>query len=272
MAFMKPKSAVEKEWEVLKRKEERFLRRQGPENTSVLDQKLKEIVPPSLQEKLDLAFAKAFQVVFEKGTGVIEKTYDKGKGEDQFKIHEFTAEIKKDRKSMRAFARQADRTRAKNLVMSGVEGVGLGILGIGLPDIPLFVGVLLKSIYEIAISYGYSYDTREEQVLILRMIHTALAHGEALKLGNQELDSGFQEGMSDLVDWNAEIARTSKALSKELLYMKFLQGIPVVGAVGGLSDAFCLKKVTDYVTLKYQRRNMTKTANAIKCNKSDEIS
>lgn len=39
-------------------------------------------------------------------------------------------------------------------MISGVEGVGLGLLGIGLPDIPLFTAVILKSVYEIALSYG----------------------------------------------------------------------------------------------------------------------
>lgn len=40
--------------------------------------------------------------------------------------------------------------------------------------------------------------------------------------------------------------------------MKFLQGIPVVGAVGGLSDVQCLRTITTYANLKYQRRFLLK--------------
>ena len=36
--------------------------------------------------------------------------------------------------------------------------------------------------------------------------------------------------------------------------MKFLQGIPVVGAVGGAYDAVYLKRVAEYAELKYRRR------------------
>ena len=41
---------------------------------------------------------------------------------------------------------------------------------------------------------------------------------------------------------------------KELLYMKFLQGIPVVGAVGGAYDAVYMKRITEYAELKYRHR------------------
>ena len=43
-------------------------------------------------------------------------------------------------------------------------------------------------------------------------------------------------------------------MSKELLYMKFLQGIPVVGAVGGAYDAIYMKQIVKYAELKYRRR------------------
>ena len=36
--------------------------------------------------------------------------------------------------------------------------------------------------------------------------------------------------------------------------MKFLQGIPVVGAVGGIYDAVYMKQVMEYAELKYRRR------------------
>ena len=51
-----------------------------------------------------------------------------------------------------------------------------------------------------------------------------------------------------------QISRTSRMLSRELLYMKFLQGIPVVGAVGGAYDAIYMKQIAVYAKLKYQKR------------------
>ena len=48
-------------------------------------------------------------------------------------------------------------------MISGVSGIGLGLLGLGLPDIAVLTGLILKSIYEIAVSYGYDYQREEEQ-------------------------------------------------------------------------------------------------------------
>ena len=55
-----------------------------------------------------------------------------------------------------------------------------------------------------------------------------------------------------------QITKTAAGLSKELLYMKFLQGIPVVGAVGGLYDAVYMKRNNEYANLKYKKRFLLK--------------
>ena len=36
--------------------------------------------------------------------------------------------------------------------------------------------------------------------------------------------------------------------------MKFLQGVPVIGAVGGAYDVVYMKQITEYANLKYKRR------------------
>ena len=67
-----------KEWTALKKKEARYLMRRREEKTSsALQQKLEEKIPEKLEETLNTAFIKAFDLVFEKGTGLIEKTYNK---------------------------------------------------------------------------------------------------------------------------------------------------------------------------------------------------
>ena len=51
-----------------------------------------------------------------------------------------------------------------------------------------------------------------------------------------------------------QLRRTAKALADDMLYAKFLQGVPVVGAVGGATDVTVLKRISDYAMLKYRRR------------------
>lgn len=249
------KTPWEKEWENLKRQEAKFLEKRETKKDSVLNRKLDAVVPEKLQETLNAAFAKAFTLVFEKGTGVIEKTYNREKMEQDYRINRYTDEVRQNRKSLKAFSKKAGHSGQKNLLVSGVSGIGLGVLGIGIPDIPLFLGMVLKSIYEIALSYGCRYDTEEERYFILLLIEGAVSYGEDMQRLNREADSYIEEKLLPAgYSQEKQIARASAYLSKELLYMKFLQGIPVVGAVGGACDVVYMKRIQEYAGLKYKKR------------------
>ena len=56
---------------------------------------------------------------------------------------------------------RSDLNSLTTLLASAVEGVGLGALGIGMPDIVLFTSVVLRGCYETALRYGFTYDTPE---------------------------------------------------------------------------------------------------------------
>ena len=185
---------------------------------------------------------------------MIEKTYDKEKKEQDYKIREYAAKLKNNGKSVKAFQKSAAKSRVVNGMISTAEGVGMGVFGLGIPDIPLFLGILLKSIYEIALSYGFSYDSEKEQVFILRLIETALLEKEELMAGNLKLNR-IIDGTEKLpMDREKQMRRTADVLADEMLYLKFVQGIPVVGILGGVSDMVYQKKLTEYAQLKYKRR------------------
>ena len=255
MRLFDKRTPLQKEWKKLEVQEQKFLQKRLEKKKSILNQKLEEKIPPKLQGTLDAAFAKAFALIFEKGTGVIEKTYQREKLEQDYQVRQYTADVKQNSKSLRAFSKKARDTGTKNLLLSGASGIGMGVLGIGLPDIPVFTGMILKNIYETALHYGYSYESREEKYFILLLIQGAVSYGETLC----EIDSKLNEFIScgtlpEVYQEKKQIEETAGALSKELLYMKFLQGIPVVGAVGGAYDAIYMKRITEYAGLKYRHR------------------
>ena len=186
-------------------------------------------------------------------------SYQKEEIEKQYQINKFANELKQDKKSLRTFSKNAKGSGAKNLVMSGAAGIGMGILGVGLPDIPVFTAMILKSIYEIAMHYGYSYETEEEQYFILLLIQGAVSHGREMLDIDQSINYYIDSHIwMEEEDKEEMIQRTAGCLSKELLYMKFLQGIPLVGAVGGAYDVVYLKQITEYANLKYERRFLEK--------------
>ena len=47
---------------------------------------------------------------------------------------------------------------------------------------------------------------------------------------------------------------TASAFALDMLLLKFIQGIPVIGLVGGAANPVYYKKVMQYVQLKYKKR------------------
>ena len=255
MRFLQRKTPLEKEWQTLQKREGKFLAARAEKQDSLLNQKLAEKVPTGLQDTLDTAFFKAFTLIFEKGTGVIEKTYRRDQLEQTYQVNQYAHDLSQNRKTLKAFSKGAKSAGTKGVLLSGASGIGMGLLGVGLPDIPLFTGMILRTVYEIALGYGYNYDTEEERYFILLLIQGAVSHGDILTqidgqlngfIINPVLPGGYHK--------ESQIQAAAGALSKELLYMKFLQGIPVVGAIGGVYDVVYMKQITEYAKLKYQRR------------------
>lgn len=259
IGFGAKKSPLEKEWESLIKNEQDFLKKRLEKKESFLNQKLAEKVPEKLQTSLDAAFFKAFTVIFEKGTPVIEKTYRRDEIEKKHKINAFADETLQSRKSIKKFSKEAGNVGNKNLLISGVAGVGMGLFGIGLPDIPVFTGMILKNIYEIALHYGYEYDSTKERYFILLLIQGAVSYGDTLLQIDKKVNDYIKEEKLPLDYQRVEqIEETAGVLSKELLYMKFVQGIPVVGVIGGAVDVVYMQRITEYAKMKYQRRFLEK--------------
>lgn len=248
-------SALEKEWAKVEKEEGSFISKQLNKEDTKLNKFLEDKVPAGLQSTLDGAFAKAFHTVFEKGTDFIEKTYKKDELEKDYKINAYAASVKESKKTLRAFSKKASGSGKSNLLISGVSGIGMGVLGVGIPDIVVFTSLMLRSVYEIALNYGFDYKSAEEKKFILLLIQGAVSHDTKLLKINYELNYYMEHGtFESAIHLEECIKETAVCLSKELLYMKFLQGIPVVGAVGGAYDVVYMKQINKYAEIKYRRR------------------
>ena len=246
---------LERELQRLKTEERRYMKKRQTEKESRLNALLEDKVPDKLQETLDTAFATAFSLIFQKGTGIIEKTYDKEKIEEESRSGHRQILHRQDWRSLRNVTEKAGGSGVKNLLLSGAAGIGMGVVGAGLPDIPVFTAMVLKSIYEIALQYGFSYDTEEEKYFILLLIQGAMADWDELQKIEEKLDVFMDTELLPLYySREGQIRSAAAGLSKEMLYIKFLQGTPVLGVIGGAYDVVYMKKITEYAELKYRRR------------------
>ena len=112
------------------------------------------------------------------------------------------------------------------------------------------VGTILRGVYEIAIGYGVDYGSEEEKRYILRLICTALSDGGQRDACNRKLDS-MEYGGGTLA---GEIASTARMLSDALLVEKFVQGLPVVGVVGGAVNFSIYRRIAALAAVKYKKR------------------
>lgn len=261
MALLKKKTPWEQEWNDLSKKEEKYIARRKEGPTSVLVKKLDRFIPDKLSGTLNAAFFKGFQIIFEKGTGIIEKTYNKDKKEADFKVDTYANELMQNKKSARTFTKRAKSSKTANLMISTVEGIGLGLVGAGIPDIPLFIAMVLKSVYEVALSFGYEYDSDEEKIFILKVIEAAMCDEEDFIKKNDELNDiiDYIASNGDAIgSWNVDkeeqMRATSRCLSEEMIYTKFLQGQFIIGIAGGVFDPIYVNRISNYAVLKYRRR------------------
>lgn len=250
-----PKTPRQRQWAQLVKKEQAFLRQYQKESTGGILEKVEEKVPETLMVTLNSAFSKGFELMFDQGTGVIEKTFSKETLHQEFQVNDFALSLNQGRKTYRRFNKQVTARAHANSAISGIKGVGLGVLGIGLPDIPILVGTLLKGLYEIATQYGYDYTDEQERYFILLLIKTAMTSGAQLPLADGYVNQmALHLRVPETYNQPRFVDAVAQMLSGSLVTVKFIQGIPLVGAIGGAYDAITVNRVLQYGAMKYQRR------------------
>ena len=201
---------------------------------------------------LESAFCKGFGVVFDQGRAIIEKGYNKEDMQADHAIRDFAVQLKGGRKELKQMHRSAKQSDLVNMAVTTVEGIGLGALGVGMPDIVLFLRNLLKSIYETALNHGFGYESKQEQLLILKMIQTALSNGESWTQRNAEVEEMLALETIDITDdvFKQQMKDTASAFAIDMLLLKYIQGLPIVGIIGGATNPVYYSKVMKYVQLK----------------------
>ncbi len=235
------------------RQEEKFLL--AEERPQAWKEAVRKRVPENLQRSLELVFRKTFEGVFLHGSGLVGKTLP----EERMKLGHREADRlagEKPRRGLRRMAGPASRCSLGSTALATGEGLGMGLVGLGLPDIPLFVAVLLRGVRGIGMSYGFSWEEPGEDVFVLRLLQAAL-------VPPQERDAAFRALGTPSGDLRGELERTASVLSRALLLEKFIQGVPLVGAAGGLVNNTVCRRVFRLASIQYRKRYLQKKLAAL---------
>lgn len=247
---------LNREFRALQRKEDRLMAAAVKARTPGWKKVLEQKVPENVYAGLNSAFAKGFSLVFQHGRKVIELTYKKDQLSRKYSERNEGFQTSGDRREVKQIHKNAGKANTLNIVMTTVEGVGLGALGIGMPDIVLFLSTVLRGVYETALYYGFGYESRFEQMLILKMMAASLSAGEDWFRRNKEVNDWILQESMDISEeaFQAQIQDTASVFAVDMLLLKFVQGMPVVGVLGGAANPLYYHKILRYVQLKYKRR------------------
>jgi len=217
-------------------------------------------IPQKIYFGLESTFNKGFSMVFSQGRSLIEKTYKKEEIQNNHAIRDYAVQLKGSRKELKKMHKSARRADSLNVVVTTAEGIALGALGIGMPDILLFLSTLLRGIFETALNYGYDYESRTEQYIILKMMEASLVYGEGWTEENEEVDALMMaENLTVTEDaLNTQLKQTASVFAMDMLLIKFIQGLPIVGILGGAANPIYYNRVVKYVQLKYRKRYLLK--------------
>lgn len=231
-------------------------------------EKMKDQVPEKMEQLFQDAFEKGFRYLFENGTGIIEKACSKEKRQLRFGMNQYRLKKIKDKKSLKYFEWEAESSILKNKSLAAAEGAILGLFGIGLPDIPIFLGVILKTIYEIGFSFGYGNESISERMYILSLICLAAAPEEEAEqyLENckaMEL-AAEKEAVFDLNTFLQMQKKASMLLAGKIVTAKLIQGFPIIGAAGTVTNYTMISRISSVAQIEYQKRFLRKKWNGLR--------
>ncbi|TDW02296.1 EcsC family protein [Bacillus badius] len=167
-------------------------------------------------------------------------------------------------KKMDAVAEEIKQSRAN---MATVQGASTGVGGIFTlaADIPLLLGLSLKTLQEIAIVYGYDPEQREERVFIIKCLQFTSSDVVGKKAILTEL-AGFYDGrrqsqemISQLQGWR-EVMYTYR---DQLGSKKMFQLIPIAGIVfGAFTNRTAVLDAAENAAMLYKKRRVMERLHA----------
>lgn len=262
---VKEKKIINKQKKKLMKREQKLLNKK--ENVYIINKiapikdKLEKKIPESMANTFEKAFEKGFYYVFEKGTSIIEKSYNSKRLKNEADINKYILSKEITNKNFNNIDRKIQKGIFINKGISTVEGTVLGLVGIGLPDIPIFIGMILKTIYEVCLSYGFDYECEEEKIFILNIICTGVNKGQIKAKYSADTDKigyNMDNSLESNLELNEMIKRTSEVLSQTMIISKFIQGMPIIGIYGGVSNFKLIRDIGKVASIKYKKRFLTK--------------
>ena len=107
---------------------------------------LEQKIPEKVYTGLETAFCTGFSLVFKHGRKLIELTYKKETLKQEHILRDQAVQTEGSRRDFKQMQKNVRNAGLKNMAATTAEGMALGALGVGMPDVVLFLATLLKGV------------------------------------------------------------------------------------------------------------------------------
>lgn len=244
---------LKEELKFIEKKPSQFLKKEKDFLNSFIEHK----TPEKIQITTEAVFQSAFEFIFEEGIDIIEKTYSKYKLQNEYENNKKEFNLKRNEKALKKFDKSVKTSNNISAFLTGVKSTALGTLGVGLPDIPIFVAEIIRVVYSTALKYGYSYDNENEKIFVLSIIDFALC-----ETSQKQKYSGICDNIAECIETEKNISislkdmeyETSQILSKTVCGTKLIQGVMIAGILSSAGNISIINNVSKSAYLKYKKR------------------
>ncbi|RFU60692.1 EcsC family protein [Bacillus sp. V59.32b] len=149
-----------------------------------------------------------------------------------------------------------------NSQVATVQGASTGIGGIFTlaADIPVLLGLSLKTLQDIAVAYGYDPNDKEERIFIIKCLQFATSDIVGKEAILNELSSFYQsenrnskEMMSQIQGWR-EVVYTYR---DQFGWKKLLQMVPIAGMIfGAFTNRSMISDIAETGRMLYRKRRI----------------
>ena len=155
--------------------------------------------------------------------------------------------------SMEKVAEAFIQYRAKNAQIQGATTGFGGIFTLAI-DIPLILGITLKTLQEVAVAYGYDPSNKEERIFMIKCMQFTSSDIVGKKAILDELtNSSGNKSFAQLQGWR----EVFQSYRDNFGWKKMFQMIPVAGMIfGAYMNKTAIKDVGEVASMLYQKRRI----------------
>lgn len=224
-------------------------------------------LPTLHRETLEMAFYQSLAFLMNPQEDILANFICREELEEKF--HQLDRAVDHDPgfRALGHMEREAARLNNMDFSAAALEGLGFGTVGIGSPETVILCALMLRTLYETGLVYGFNIDHPWEKDLALMLFSAAFSSGEDAYREQRELTrvlKDLADGITPEIDRERRMHTAAARMAGSMSLQKFVQGIPVIGAAGLFFNTAAMNRLQTLSRCVYKQRYLRVKERAMK--------